>query len=680
MADYLQLALEQPFPQWTHSSEELVQLANDFKKSLTELNDSLAAITDPTLENTLQPLAAFSDNNAFLTNQLTFYAAVSTDKALRDASSAAEQIIDETYIQQGLRIDVFKVFKKLWLSLKDSPESEYKRYLHKIYKGYIRSGLDLPQKELEQVKKLKIELSTLRTQFEKNSNEEDGFLLFTRDELKGVPSDTFDQFEKVNDDGFEKFKVTYKYPDIVPVLKYSKNQQTRKLAYIGKEGKSPDNAPILEKMIQIRFKLAKLLGYETYSDFVLEERLAKSKDNVLNFLDDLHNKLTPLGNKEIKYLLEFKNKELASRGLEPQDVLYVWDSNYYDNLLLEQEYKVDHQKISEYFPLKETVEKMLGFYEQIFDVKFVKIENPPKEAVWHEDVQQFAVYQNIKRGENKLEFMGWIYFDLHPRTGKYGHAANFGLGPGYENEDGSRHTPITALVCNFTKPTATKPSLLKHSEVETFFHELGHGVHNILSKTKYSIFHGTHVERDFVETPSQILEYWTWSKNELRNLSSHFETGESLPDDLIDLLIKSKNVNNGLFNLRQLFFGLYDMKLHTAQTEEELNSLDLTGLWNDLRESVTLLDGEGIQTKGYASFGHIAGGYESGYYGYLYSNVYATDIYYSLFKEDPMNIDNGIRYRDIILKRGGSQDIMDNLVELLGRQPNSEAFLTEIFG
>lgn len=680
--DYLQLASSQSYPKWTQTPEQVQELAKQLAEKYVKLNDEIASIENPTLENVLKPFAKFSNENSFLENQLTFYQSVSADKELRDASTAAEQLLDENYIQQGLRVDVFKVFEKLWKSVKDADESvidpESKRYLDKIITGYKRSGLNLPDDKREQVKKLKIELSNLQTQFAKNSNEESDFIVFTAEQLDGVPQDTIDQYETIDEDGVKKYKMTYKYPDLFPVLKHAKNQDTRKQAYVGNQNKSPENAAILEKIINVRYQLAKLLGYSTYSDFVLEERSAKTKENVLSFLNDLQDKLTPLGKVELERLLKFKNKDLEDRGLDKQDKYYAWDSGFYNELLLEKEYQVDHQKLAEYFPMDSTVKKMLGFYEQIFDVKFVKIEQPAKEAVWHEDVQQFAVYQNIQRGDNKLEFMGWIYFDMHPRKGKYGHAANFGLGPGYENEDGTRHTPVTALVCNFTKPTDEKPSLLKHDEVTTFFHELGHGVHNILSKTKYARFHGTHVERDFVETPSQMLEYWTWSKNELKNLSSHFKTNEPLPDDLIDQLIKTKNVNNGLFNLRQLHFGLFDMKLHTVENEEELKKLDLTELWNQMRETITLIDGGNIPTKGYASFGHIAGGYESGYYGYLYSNVYAADIYYSLFKEDPMNIDNGIRYRDIILKRGGSQDIMDNLVELLGRQPNSESFLKEI--
>ncbi|KAK6463324.1 oligopeptidase [Scheffersomyces coipomensis] len=680
--DFEALTAKQGYPLWEHTPEQVLKVADEVIKSEKELYDQIATVATPTLESVLQPYATYSNDNSFLTSQVTFYSHVSTDKELRDASTKAEELMDNASIEQSLRPDVYKVFDALYDSIKDEDvDAESKRYVEKTVKFYKRNGLALPEEERNEIKKLKIELSNLSLKFSKNLNEENDFLIFTPEELDGVPEDVINQFEKITEDGTEKYKMKYKYPEFIPVLKYAKNQNTRKLTYVGSQNKSPENADILTKIIKLRFEIAKKLGYETYSDYVLEERMAKTRKTVLDFLDDLKSKLKPVGAKELTKMKEFKNLELKAEGLESQDEYYAWDSSYYNELLLEKEYKVDDIKISEYFPMDETIAKMLQIYEKLLDIKFVKFENPPKAATWHPDVKMFAVYQNIKYGEPKPEFMGWIYFDLHPREGKYGHAANFGLGPGYTEADGkTRHTPVTALVCNFTKPSAAKPSLLKHNEVTTFFHELGHGIHNILSKTTYARFHGTRVERDFVETPSQMLEYWTWDKAQLKFLSSHYKSGETIPDDLVDSLVKSKNVNNGLFNLRQLHFGLFDMKLHTIATEEELAKLDLTKYWNEMREEIALVSSGGIPTKGYSSFGHIAGGYESGYYGYLFSSVFSADIFYTLFKKDLLNTEGGIRYRDIILKRGGSKEIKDNLFELLGREPNSDAFLEEIFG
>lgn len=680
--DYVKLAERQDSSKWILTPEEILLTAQQYIADEIKFNDHIAAIEVPTIENVLIPTANRENENYFLESLITFYQYVSTDKKVRDASTEAEQLMDENSIEQNSRVEVFNVYNKLWEKIKDSNETdpESLKFLEKTVKFYKRNGLALEKDKREEVKKLKIELSNLSTTFSKNLNEENDFLTFTAEELEGVPEPVMEQFENVDEDGIEKFKVTFKYPDIIPVLKYAKNQETRKKALIANLNKVPQNAEILDKIIRIRYKIAKLLGYPTYSEYVLEERMAKNQKNVLDFLEDLKTKLQPLGKEELARLLKFKNEDLKARGLPEQDTYYAWDASFYDNLLLEKEYQVDHQKISEYFPLDQTIEKMLGFYETLFDVKFAKIDNSDPTTVWHEDVRKFAVLQNIDYGEPKLEFKGWILFDLHPREGKYGHAAHFGLRPGFQRADGTRCPTYSSLVCNFTKPSKSRPSLLKHNEVTTFFHELGHGVHSLLSQTKLARFHGTNVPRDFVECPSQMLEFWTWSKDELKQLSSHYETGEPIPDSLINQLIKSKHVNTGLFNLRQLHFALFDMYLHTIDNQKDIDALDLTKVWNELREEISLISNGGVSNKGYATFGHIAGGYESGYYGYLYSQVFATDIYYTHFKSDPMNVQSGLRYRDVILKNGGSKEILDILEELLGREPNSNAFLEEILG
>lgn len=682
--DYKSIVEKLDSPHWDHTVDQIQQITKQLIALEKQLHDEIAAIEDPTIENVLMRYHEHISSNEFLENQVSFYLSVSTDKQLRDASIEAEKSLVKHSIEQSLRVDVFKVFKKLDEKVKADKDSdmddETSRLLDKILLSFKKNGLDLPEDKRETFKSYKLKLSELSVEFAKNLNEQNEFLLFSEEELEGVPQDVISQFEVVEKDGKKQYKMTYKYPDVLPVLKYAKNQDTRKAAYNGNQAKCAVNANILEEMVQIRFNLAKLLGYDTFSNYVLDDRMSKNQANVMNLLNDLKHKLTPLGTKELQVLKQLKNEDLVSRGLPEQDEFYQWDMGYYNNLLLEQKYQVDHQKIQQYFPLDLTIEKMLSFYEKIFDIKFYKIDNPDPKTVWHEDVKKFAVFQNIKYGEPKPEFRGFIYFDLHPREGKYGHAANFGLGPGFEKPDGSRQTPLTVLVCNFTKKTKEKPSLLKHDEVTTFFHELGHGVHSILAETKYSKFHGTKVPRDFVEAPSQMLEFWTWTKNELKTLSNHYETGESLGDELIDQLINSKKVNNGLQYLRQLHFGFFDITLHTIDNEEGLKSLNMLETWNNLRNELTLMSTDGINTPGFASFGHIAQGYESGYYGYLYSQVFAVDIYYSLFKEDPMNVENGLKYRDTILSRGNSKEMMDNLKELLGREPNSDAFLEELLG
>lgn len=661
-------------PSWNHTPEQILKETESYITNGKQLHDKIGAIDQPTIENSFKPFAEFDNENAGISNILTFYQHVSASKELRDASTEAEQKIRDFSIEQGSREDLYKIFNKLFNETKnyDSLTDETKKYIKEINDGFKRNGLALPLEQREKIKEIQKKLSNLSLEFGKNLGEQQEFLLFTKEELDGVPKDVIDQFEKITDEsGEEKLKMTFKYPDIFPVLKYAKNENTRKLAFVGDQNKVPQNEPLLQEAVKLRTELAKTLGYKTFADYILEKKMAKTSETVLSFLDDLQKKLTPLALKEREQLLSLKNKDLKEKGLEQSEQYYVWDHRFYDTLLLEQQYKVDQQKIAEYFPMESTISKMLKIFEKLMNLKF--IESIDEKSVWHQDVKQFAVW-NTDDGESSPKFVGWLYFDLHPRDGKYGHAANFGLIPGFNKTDGSRQYPVTALVCNFSKPTKDKPSLLKHDEVTTFFHELGHGIHDLVGKTEYAEFHGpSGCSWDFVEAPSQMLEYWTWSKDELRELSSHYETGAKIDDELIDSLIRSKHVNGGLFNLRQLHFGLFDMTLHSINPDT-----DIAKFWNESREKIALVSSGGVETKGFNSFNHIMGGYQAGYYGYLWSQVFAADIYYTKFKSNPMDTKVGVEYRDIILARGGSKEENDNLKELLGREPNNEAFSKEL--
>jgi len=372
-------------------------------------------------------------------------------------------------------------------------------------------------------------------------------------------------------------------------------------------------------------------------------------------LEDLRTRLTPIGKKELEKLEELKGSHI-----------YIWDYRFYDRLLIEKEYAVDQEKISEYFPLDNTLSRIFDIFGRIFSLRFEEITEGKQ--VWHEDCRQFAVYE-----KKDASFVGWLYLDLYPRQGKYSHQANFGLCPGYIKPNGERVYPSTALVCNFSKPTPKQPSLLKHDEVVTTMHEIGHAIHDLVGRTRYSRFHGTNVARDFVEMPSQLLENWCWTEKQIKFLSKHHQTGEALPDDLIRQLIKSKHVNDALFHLRQLFFGLFDITIHSMT--ENVNSTDL---YNSLRRDISLFDDDGETTLGQATFGHLMGGYQSRYYSYEYSLVFAADLWASKFQQDPLSTSTGDVYRHKILEKGSSRDEYDSLRDFLQREPNNDAFLKEI--
>ncbi|KAI1450493.1 Metalloprotease [Annulohypoxylon stygium] len=685
-------------PTFTGTKESIVSDAKALCDTTRSLLDNLVAnvpADKASFASVLAPIAEDEDHSQLSSRLLGFYQYVSANEDLRNASTEAEKIMDEFSIECNMREDVFKLVDAAFQAQKSKEpdlDAEGLRLLEKERKGYIRNGLGLPQgPQRDRFKEIKMRLSQIAIQFQKNLNEENGGIWFTKEELDGVPDDVIDGLEKGTGENEGKLKLSFKYPDLFPTLKFAKNPETRKKVFIANENKTNQNGPLFKEAILLRDEGARLLGYPNHAAFRIEDKMAKDPAVVNTFLADLRKRLTPGGEKEISHLLELKKKDEESRGLKPDGNYYLWDHRFYDRMMVEQEYSIDEVKIAEYFPLQSTVQGMLHIFEELFGLVFVELDASERKRLsptgkgediaWHEDVIVFSVWDDSSEGDG---FVGYLYLDLHPRQGKYGHAANFNLQPGFLKKYGTRRYPATALVCNFSKPTEKKPSLLKHDEVVTLFHELGHGIHDLSGRTKYSRFHGTSTVRDFVEAPSQMLENWCWTPSQLKALSNHYQTGEKIPDELIEKQISTKHVNDALFNLRQLHFGIFDMAVHSPATHEELEKLDAGALYNDLRIQIAGLKGPealgepSTWGNGQATFGHLIGGYDAGYYGYLSSEVYSTDMFYTVFKKDPMNGKEGRRYRHTVLERGGSQDEMITLEQFLGRKPSSDAFYKEL--
>ena len=670
---------------WAWSPERIVFDAQCVVQNVSELNDRLARIPQPSVDNFVKPLYTQENRIGPLVNQLCFLQHVSADKAVRDASIEATELLQNFEIEQALRHDLFLQFDAVWKQLNADKDAfinaapanfEIYRFVEKSHRDYVRDGHNLSQEKRDQVKEIKKQLASNSLQFSKNLGEQQEFIAFTKEELAGVSDVVMEQFETIEEAGAPtKYKVTFKYPDIFPVLKTATNPETRKRAFLADQNKVPQNEPLFKDTLRLRNELAQTLGYDTYANYALEIKMAKKQDTVLDFLTDLKDKLEPLSKTEIATLKALKKQHCEKIGIPYDDHYYIWDTRFYNDLLLKENYQVDLELIADYFPVESTIKGMLGIYETLMKLKFVEETDPAKKKVWHQDVKQLAVWK--MDDPERPVFVGWIYFDLHPRDGKYGHAANFGISSAFVDEHGQQSYPVTALVCNFSKSTANKPALLKHNEITTFFHELGHGIHDLVGKNRLSRFNGPGATPwDFVEAPSQMLEFWTWNKAELLALSQHYETGAKIPEALLDSLVKTKHVSGALFALRQLHFGFFDMKVHTTT---DLDSLDVLKLWNDSREDICHVENGGEYTKGYDSFGHImSDSYSAGYYGYMWAEVFATDMYYTKFKADPLNSTSGVQYRDIVLANGGLYEINDKLTEFLGRAPSKDAFLEEM--
>lgn len=647
--------------QLNFDAKTLVEKADVLIVKCREVYDQVGALKkdDVNCNSVLKALADAECEYTTDRNPLYFPQHVSTDKSLRDASTEADRKLQEFDVEISMHQDVFN--NLLMLEAKNEEmDPESKRFLERLIKLGKRNGLHLPKNVQEEIKILKNRMNELGIQFNKNLNEVTTVLEFSDDELDGLAEDFVNALEKAETG---KRKVTLKYPHYFPIMRKAKNPETRrKLENVFNSQCIDENTPILEELVTLRQKQADLLGFPTHAAYITDLRMAKTAENVHNFLTQLAAKLNPLWEEERKLILELKKKECEELKMPYDGKLNFWDLRYYTNMVEELKFAVDQNKLREYFPLPVVTNGLLKIYQELLDLKFSEVENAER---WHLDVQLFRV-----NDAKSKELLGYFFLDLFPREGKFYHAAKFDLQPGCLLSDGTRQVAIAAMVANFPKPTEEKPSLLDHNNVVTFFHEFGHVMHQLCAYTNLVHFSGTQVEHDFVEAPSQMLENWCWEPEPLRRMSAHYKDGSALPDDMLESLVHSRQANSGYFNLRQISLGLFDFMIHTRE------KADTKQIFSEVHDSLLgVLPSEG--TNFAAHFGHLAGGYDAQYYGYLWSEVYSMDMFYARFKtEGVMNCSTGKEYRDKILRPGGTKDAADMLNEFLGREPNDEAFLT----
>lgn len=644
-----------------HFNYQAQDLAPAEAAARVKLEKDLAALIaipqeERTFENTIMGYERAFDNYGNALGMSGFLSYVSTDKQFRDAANDLQMQISQYMVDVATRRDVYKAIRE-YTDTNPRLDPVQAKLVKEMLIGFKNSGMDLNDADLEKFKALNKEKAEYIIKFDKNIQEYKDPLAVTQEQLQGLGEDYIQKLSKT-DDG--KYLVTLDYPDYVPFMQNADDEQARKeLEFKFNRRGGQENVELLEKTLTLRREIARLLGYKNHAELRLEDRMAKNPKTVMAFLKDLQKKLKPLGKKEDKEMIAYKNSKTGKNSR----TLYSWESGYWSNKFRKENLELDSEKIKEYFPSQVVIDGMLDLFGGVFGITFEPVDIP----VWHPDVKAFKI-----KDKASGELVAYFYMDLYPREGKYKHAACFGLVEGEEKQDGTYQNPFVAIVANLNKPSGDTPSLLKHSEVETLFHEFGHVLHNALTKAKYSAFSGTSVSWDFVEAPSQMLERWAWDPQVLKKISKHYKTGEALPDDLIKRMIAAKNFGAGGMYLRQDFFAQYDMSLHTADTTP-----DTTKLYFELTKKIRGLP----LTKGtipQASFGHIMGGYDAGYYGYLWSEVIAEDFFGEFKKNGIFNPETGLKFRREILEKGGTLDEEKMVENFLGRPADNKPFLKSI--
>ncbi|HEY4301966.1 MAG TPA: M3 family metallopeptidase [Candidatus Didemnitutus sp.] len=614
-----------------------------------------------TFENTFVAYDTITARVGTLSGELGTLAETHPDKTMRDACRAEGVKIDSWAIGLDYREDIFRPLKA-FADTNPKLDAEQQRLLDFTMRDYRRAGLTLPKAERERVEKLRQDLSELEDQFQVNINEARAPLDFTADELAGMPESFLGSPGVKQPDGRYRVMANITFHAIV-VAENASREETRRQVYFARNRLAREkNIPVLSKLVALRADIAHRLGYANWADYRTETRMAKNAATATKFEEDL---VTGLQKKFDAELEELRQLKVAGTG-KADAKLEPWDISYYQNQLKKQKYSVDTEALRVYFPYEATLKGMFAIYQRIFGLEFTEVEPT---YTWAAGVKLFVVTD----AATKIP-MGAFYLDMFPREGKYNHFADFPQKNGGVLPDGSYDLPLQALVCNFPPPSADKPSLLSHGDVETLFHEFGHVMHGVLSRARFASQTSGGVPRDFVEAPSQMLENWVWDKAVLDTFAADYrDPAKKIPAATIDAMVRAREATEGVFYRRQLGLGLLDLTIHSLSPDEAW-TVDVATRTNAVTARVSVAPP--ADTAFAAYFGHLAG-YDAGYYGYLWAKVMSIDMA-SAFRQAPdgfLDVKVGRRLRDEVYAMGDRRDVGISVEKFLGRPRSMEPFL-----
>ena len=631
-----------------------------------EIDDIVNNSDSPTFQNTIEALDFSGEQLDRISSVFFNLNSAETNDVIQKIAQEVSPLLSEFSNDIALNEILFKRVKSVY-DLKESLNltTEQATLLDKKYKGFSRNGANLPEDKKLKLREIDKKLSQLKLKFGENVLAETNkfeMLISDKNDLAGLPEGTLEAAKQLAESkNKEGWLFTLDYPSYIPFMTYADNRELRKKLAIASGKKAfhkdaLDNQENVLNITKLRFERAQLLGYKTHAHFVLEERMAKTPDKVESFLNELLEKAKPAALREFKELESFANE------LDGIDHLEKWDGAFYAEKLKQKLFDLDDEKLKPYFKLENVINGVFKVSQKLYGLQFEEIHNIDK---YHEDVLTYKV------SNEDGDLVSIFYADFFPRPGKRNGAWMTSYKP-QSIKNGVNDRPHISIVCNFTKPTKSKPSLLTFNEVTTLFHEFGHALHGMLANTTYPSLSGTSVFWDFVELPSQVLENWCYEKEALELFATHYETGEVIPMDLVKKIKDSATFHEGMQTLRQISFGLLDMSWHGKNPSKiknvkthELEAFENTKLYPDVAENCMS-----------TSFSHIfQGGYSSGYYSYKWAEVLDADAF-EYFKEAGIfNKEVATKFKDIVLSQGGTEDPMVLYKRFRGHEPQPEALL-----
>jgi peptidyl-dipeptidase Dcp len=646
-----------------HFQPAFIAAIADAKKEI----DAIKALPLPNFENTVEALEKSGKRLGVISSIFFNLNSAETNdeiqKLAREISPLLTAHSNDVLLDQELFQRIAQVFEqRAELSL--SPEQT--TLLEKTYKSFVRNGAQLGESDAATLRKLDQELAQLSLQFgEHVLAETNKFVHFVdqASELEGLPQGALEAAAQLAaEKGQEgKWAFTLDYPSYIPVMTYSKSRGLRKTLFMAfntkcAKGDALDNQEIVRQLVTLKQQRAKLLGYESHAHFTLEERMAKSPETVFEFLNSLLEKAKP------KAELDVKEVAALAKKLDHLEVLEKWDFAYYSELLKKEKYALDEEELRPYFSLENVISGVFATASRLFGLRFVA---NPEIPVYHPEVTAYEVY------DRDNQFLSVFYADFFPRPGKRNGAWMTSY-RGQFKEGTVDHRPHISIVCNFTKPTKTSPSLLTFNEVTTLFHEFGHALHGMLARGVYESLSGTSVFWDFVELPSQIFENWCYEKECLNLFAKHYQTGEVIPAELVEKIKKAANFQQGYMTLRQLSFALLDMAYHSQDPSQigEIKAFEKKIL--KATELLPSVEATRIST----SFSHIfQGGYAAGYYSYKWAEVLDADAFELFQERGVFNAETSLSFEKNILSAGGSEHPSLLYTRFRGREPKPDALL-----